>query len=156
MKYVLSLAFLAVMLVSSAEAQSVVYQDRDRAVAVNGGHGFLPPPPRPPGHARPVYRPQRHAHGHGHRHVHMPHRPLGVYRPQPVMPPKTINVGPPTCGDKGHFDQKLGLCVANEIKRIDMPEVHKAYLAGCPGVIETRNIMRDGVLVEQQRCNYGR
>lgn len=136
MKYFLSVVVLAMAaLVSQAHATSVVYQDRDRAVAVSDGYA-------------PGYRPQ-HVHG-------RPYQPRGVYKPQPVRPPNVVKMGPPKCGDKGHFDQKLRICVANEVARIDMPEVHKAYLENCPGTIESQNIMRDGVLVEQQRCNYAK
>ncbi len=133
----LSIAIVAMMLGSPAHATSVLYQDRDRAVAVHDGHNY-----------GPSFAPRGYQ-GRPHQY-----RPRGTYRPQPMQPPKVVKVGPPQCGGDGHFDQKLGLCVANQITRVNMPEAHKAYLAGCPGVVETRNIMRDGVLVEQQRCNY--
>ncbi|MEK7612665.1 MAG: hypothetical protein AAB449_00770 [Patescibacteria group bacterium] len=79
-------------------------------------------------------------------------RPVAVYKPQPFVPPKEVRVGSPNCGEEGKFDQDLGRCVAAKITHIDMPAAHKAYLANCPGIIETRTSYRDGVLVEQQRC----
>lgn len=79
----------------------------------------------------------------------------GVYRPQPLKPPRQIRVGGPNCGGKGDFNPQLGVCVSKEITRIELPPEHKAYLAGCPGTIETRVIPRGGVMVEQQRCNHG-
>lgn len=76
----------------------------------------------------------------------------GAYVPQPLRPPKQVRVGGPRCADGANFNPQIGLCVAREITRIDMPPEHKAYLANCPGTIETRVIPRDGVMVEQQRC----
>lgn len=141
-----------VFAVSAAEAQ-INYRDRDRTIAI-GAH------PRPPSDIRfdmPHHPRYGHPHGRPHkRHSNRPHyhKPVGMYRPQPLRPPRVVPMGGPECGDKGVFSEKHGVCVANEITRIDMPAEHKAYIKGCPGIMETRVIPRDGVMVEQQRCVF--
>lgn len=112
---------------SAAQAESFHYRDGDRHF------GYSDPNPW----------------AYANRH----HRPIvGKYRPQPVRPPKVVRSGPPSCGSNGKFDPKLGVCVADEITRINMPAAHQAYLGNCPGTIERRVIIQDGVPVEQQRC----